>query len=181
MKAPPSIRRPGCRVTGNSEVVNFLVWVRVADNAPMPSISDNLTRMSHHNSIKALSILLLSSMFLLQTFGSVCVYKPPTIGHFRGRIMDRSDFPISQAQVTVLRGEEIVQQFTTGESGEFKFDSIADGKYQIDVRARGFQHARYIVKLSSHRNAKRGLRITLGIGDLQCRGSIEVEEQTVPR
>ncbi len=126
---------------------------------------------------RAFSTLLVAGTIPLQTFGNVCVYKPPTVGHIHGRVMDRSDYPIPQAQVTVMRGEETVQTIVTGETGEFNFDSLPDGKYEIDVKARGFQHARYILKLSSRRNPKPILRITLGVGSIQCQGSIEVVEE----
>src|ERR1700733_10618387 len=100
---------------------------------------------------RALSTLLVAGTIPLQTLANVCVYKPPTVGRIHGRVMDRSDYPISQAQVTVMRGEETVQTIVTGETGEFNFDSLPDGKYEIAVKARGFQHARYFLKLSSPR------------------------------
>jgi hypothetical protein len=132
--------------------------------------------MDWQHSLRAISILLFAGTLPLQVFGNVCVYKPPTVGHIHGSIMDRSGYPIPQAQVSVMRGEKVVQTFTAGEIGEFNFDSLSDGQYEIDVTARGFQHARYIVNLSSQKNPKRVLRITLGIGSIQCQGSIEVEE-----
>jgi hypothetical protein len=87
-----------------------------------------------------------------------------------------SDYPIPQARVTVTRGEEPVQTILTGDTGEFNFDSLPAGQYEIDVTAKGFQHGRYMLKLSPRKNPKRDLRITLGIGSLQCGGSIEVVE-----
>ena len=133
--------------------------------------------MERLRSFRALSILLIAGALQPQAFGNVCVYKPPTVGRIRGRIMDRADYPIPQAQVTVLRGEEKVQTMLTDETGEFSFDSLSAGKYYIDVGARGFQHARYILKLSSRKNPNKILRITLGIGSIQCQGSIEVVEE----
>jgi hypothetical protein len=125
----------------------------------------------------AFSILLIAGAFPTQAIANVCVYKPPTVGQIHGRIMDRSDYPIPQAQVTVMRGEETVQSFLTDATGEFNFNSLSVGKYEIDVKAKGFQHARYILKLSSRKNPKQILRITLGIGSIQCQGSIEVVEE----
>jgi len=90
--------------------------------------------------------------------------------------MDRSGYPIPQARVTLMRREETVQNIVTGETGEFNFDTLPAGQYEIDVVARGFQHGQYLLKLSKHKNPKRALRISLGIGSLQCGGSIEVVE-----
>ena len=92
----------------------------------------------------------------------------------QGSIMDRSGWPIPNAQVKVMQGEKTLERVTTGENGQFRFDSLEDGKYEVDVTARGFQHARYIVKLSGRKNPKQALRITLGIGSIYCQGSIEV-------
>ena len=126
---------------------------------------------------RAFSTLLVAGTIPLQTLANVCVYKAPTVGHIHGRIMDLSDYPIPQAQVTVMRGEETIQSNVTGGTGEFNFDSLPDGKYEIDVKARGFQHARYSLKLSSRRSPQPVLRITLGIGSIYCQGSIEVVKE----
>ena len=150
----------------------------LATNCPHSLTSDNHRQMRIR--LRALFTLLFAAQCPLQALANVCVYKPPMVGHIYGRITDGSDQPIPQAQVSVMRAEETVQTIVTGETGEFNFDSLRDGKYEIDVKASGFQHARYMLKLSSHRNPKPVLRITLGIGSIRCQGSIEVEKKPTP-
>ena len=133
--------------------------------------------MNWLRSLVASSILLVLGALPSHSYGNVCVYKTPTVHDVQGSIVDRSGWPIPNAQVRVLQGEKTIQSVLTGESGQFRFDSLEDGKYEVDVTARGFQHARYIVKLSSLKKPKQALRITLGIGFIYCQGSIEVIRQ----
>lgn len=126
----------------------------------------------------AFPILLIAVTIPLQSFGNVCVYKPPTVSHIRGAIVDRTNYPIPQAQIAVMREDETLQTIITDDKGEFSFNSLPVGKYEIDVGARGFQHTRYMLRLSSRKNPKQVLRITLGVGSIQCNGSIEGAEET---
>ncbi len=58
-------------------------------------------------------------------------------GTLAGTVLDPSGSPVPQAQVTLLRSLVVVDQKQTDSQGTFKFEGLADGKYQLNTSAPG--------------------------------------------
>jgi iron complex outermembrane receptor protein/vitamin B12 transporter len=56
-----------------------------------------------------------------------------------GTVLDPLGAAVGSASVTLLRGDAQVAQTTTGERGEYAFGSLTSDRYQIEVRAQGFE------------------------------------------
>ena len=54
-----------------------------------------------------------------------------------GTVLDPSGQPVPQAQVTLFRSLEVVDQQQTRADGTFKFEGLANGKYQLTATAPG--------------------------------------------
>jgi hypothetical protein len=112
----------------------------------------------------------------------VCVYKPPKVRRVCGVIVDQSGVPIPAVKVTVLKDGTAVKSGTTDESGEFDFDTIQSGKYELDATVLGFQHARYqLTVLKPTNSCKRALRIEMVIPSLRCGGEIRETKTSLRR
>jgi hypothetical protein len=103
----------------------------------------------------------------------VCVYKPPKVRRVCGKIVDTDGRPITDVNVTVLKDGTTLKNATTDETGEFDFDGIEAGKYELDATAKGFQHARYqLTVLEPTDSCKHALRIEMVVGGIHCGGDI---------
>ena len=103
----------------------------------------------------------------------VCVYKPPKVRRVCGMIVDSYGRPITDVNVMVLKDGTTVKNATTDEMGEFDFDGLQAGKYELDATAQGFQHARYQLTVLKPTNAcKHALRIEMVVGGIHCGGDI---------
>ncbi len=79
-----------------------------------------------------------------------------------GTLLDPSGAAIAKAQVSLLAADDKPRaQATTNNSGGFRFDSIAHGKYTLDIQAEGFRETRIQVSLTSQRPAP--IRVTMQI------------------
>jgi outer membrane receptor protein involved in Fe transport len=58
-------------------------------------------------------------------------------GTLEGTVLDPSGSPVPQAQVTLLRSQVVLDQRQTDSQGTFKFDGLANGKYQLVASATG--------------------------------------------
>jgi vitamin B12 transporter len=56
-----------------------------------------------------------------------------------GSIVDPLGATVPQAAVALLRDGQKIAETSSNARGEFTFDGVAEGRYQIDVRAAGFQ------------------------------------------
>lgn len=120
-------------------------------------------------------LLLFLAVLVTPCVADVCVYKPPTVRHVAGTVVDSSGQPIPGVTVEVTQDGESVASTTTGDSGSFKFDTLKEGAYELAVRGNGFQSARYKIVLhrpSMHWN--RSLEIELAVGFPHCGGEIRV-------
>jgi hypothetical protein len=80
---------------------------------------------------------------------------------------------ITDANVTVLKDGATVKNATVDGAGEFDFDGIQQGDYELDATARGFQHARYQLTILKPTNScKHALRIEMVVGGIHCGGDI---------
>jgi len=101
----------------------------------------------------------------------VCVYKPPRMRRICGVIVDPQGAAVPGVQVTILRGADTVVASTTVDAGEFNFDVMEPGKYDLDLTAPGFKPARYhLTLLSPDKSCRNALRVELQIGSIHCVG-----------
>ena len=66
-------------------------------------------------------------MVVMPCAGDVCVYKPPTVRHVAGTVVDSSGQPIPGVTVEITRAGTPVASTTTSDSGSFKFDKLEEG------------------------------------------------------
>jgi carboxypeptidase family protein len=101
----------------------------------------------------------------------VCVYKPLKVRRICGVIVDPDGAAVPGVEVTIFKDANAVAASKTTNTGEFNFHVMESGKYDLDVMAPGFQHARYSLTLlrpnSSCRNA---LRVEMDVGSIHCKG-----------
>jgi hypothetical protein len=108
-------------------------------------------------------------------FADVCVYKPPKVRHVAGVVVDPSGHPIRGVNITIIRDGASVDNTKTNEAGEFSFNSLKEGTFELSAAATGFRSARYSVLL--HRPARqwnKSLRIRLEVGAWECNGDIRI-------
>ena len=82
-------------------------------------------------SITLLSILSLSV--------STALAAPQPRASIGGTVVDPLGATVAQAAVALVRDGQQVATTASGAHGEFTFDAVAEGRYQIEARAAGFQ------------------------------------------
>ena len=86
----------------------------------------------------------------------------------RGNVIDLSGGRISNARVTILRGETEIVSVRTNADGKFSFERLEPGDYEIQVEANSFNTLRsLIVVVASASKCKRALQVVLGFG-MEC-------------
>jgi len=106
-----------------------------------------------------------------QLTADVCVYKPPRVRRICGAIVDPQGAAIPGVKITILRGTDSVAASTTVDAGEFNFDVMEPGKYDLDVTAPGFKPARYhLTLLSPTKSCRNALRVEMEVGSVHCVG-----------
>ena len=60
-------------------------------------------------------------------------------GSVRGTVVDPQGAIVSGANIRLLRDNDQVAQAPTDARGEFRFDSLPEGRYQVEVTAAGFE------------------------------------------
>jgi hypothetical protein len=96
-----------------------------------------------------------------------CFTGPPLkpIHCVRGKVIDRTGAEISNAKVTILRGETEVVSARTDADGAFSFDRLPPGYYEIHVETVGLKTLRdTITVVRSTRKCERILVVVLGVG-----------------
>jgi hypothetical protein len=102
----------------------------------------------------------------------VCVYKPPKVRRICGIIVDPQGVAIPGVSVKILKDASTIATTATADTGEFNFDIIEPGKYELDATAPGFMHARYQLTLSRPANScKNALSVKMDIGGTHCEGN----------
>jgi len=146
----------------------------------------HLARAYNMNAIvrRAFSVAILQAVIstIQTTQADVCVYKPPKVQRVCGVIVDADGRPISNVNVSVLKEGTALKTTTTGRTGEFNFDSIQSGKYELDAAVAGFQHARYQLIVSNPTNScKHAQQVQMAVGSIHCDGDIRVTNRPVLR
>jgi len=101
----------------------------------------------------------------------VCVYKPPKVQRICGVIVDPQGAAVPGVQVTIFRGADVIAASTTADAGEFNFEVMEPGKYDLDVTARGFKPARYhLTLLNPTKSCSNALRVEMEAGSVHCAG-----------
>ena len=82
-----------------------------------------------------------------------------------GTVFDPSNAILYGASVTLTAGKEDVLRTTTDAKGEFRFDSVAPGRYEVRAEYTGFKTGR--VRMTVRNAAPEPLRLELAIADVQ--------------
>ncbi|MBI3492164.1 MAG: TonB-dependent receptor [Acidobacteria bacterium] len=76
---------------------------------------------------------------LIVTLGSPAVRLFAAGASLNGRVLDPLGAPIGAAKVTLVRDGQHVNDTTSDPRGEFSFAGLAEGRYQVEVIATGFE------------------------------------------
>src|SRR4051794_38243653 len=112
-------------------------------------------------------------MRIFQTFialvnAALCVYgqQPVSRLSISGSISDPSSASVAGASVTLRRAGGPVQRTATAdEAGTFRFEGVAAGDYEIEIRREGFQPTVSHIRVGSRSPAP--LKILLTVADLR--------------
>src|SRR2546427_2030507 len=82
-----------------------------------------------------------------------------------GTVVDPSNAVLYGASVTLTAGKQDVLRTTTDAKGEFRFDSVAPGRYEVRAEYPGFKTG--IARITVRTAAPSPLRLELAIADLE--------------
>jgi hypothetical protein len=101
----------------------------------------------------------------------VCVDRRPKVRRICGTIVDQQGAAISGVAVTILKDGTTIAGSETADTGEFNFDVMEPGKYELETIVRGFVPARYQLILSRPtKSCRNALLVKLQVGGLHCEG-----------
>jgi iron complex outermembrane receptor protein/vitamin B12 transporter len=86
-------------------------------------------------------VRLLSLLVLVQFLAVPSSWAQPR-GSIGGVVLDPLGAAVGGASITLLRGDAQVAQTTSNERGEYAFDSLTSGRYQVEARAQSFEARR---------------------------------------
>lgn len=123
------------------------------------------------------SIVLLSSTLCVLGLSSsrLSAQSPSSIS---GTIADPLNAPIGNASVTLVRDGGVIATASTNAQGGFVFDGLADGRYQVEAGAAGFQ-SRTSAPLLVVRGGVARADLTLPLGPLETAVSVTAAATTV--
>jgi hypothetical protein len=112
----------------------------------------------------------------------VCVFKPPKVRRICGIIVDQQGNAIPRVAVTILKAATAIATAATPDSGEFNFDVIEPGNYELETMAPGFKQARYQLTLSRPtKSCNNALLVKLKVGGIHCESdSIRETKKPLP-
>jgi len=104
---------------------------------------------------------------------------PAEAGSLSGRVWDPTGGVVPKASVAVLNvGSGARQSATTGETGDFSFQGLPAGRYEVEVSAPGFQqYRRRGVSVAADGEAR--LAVVLRLGEVM--ETLVVQSQGTPR
>src|SRR5512146_2457410 len=85
------------------------------------------------------ALLPVAAMWTMPCAADVCVYRPPSVRHVVGTVVDSSGRPIPGVKIAIIQGSESVASATTDDAGKFAFDSLKEGAYELAATAVGFK------------------------------------------
>ena len=113
-------------------------------------------------------ILILTSLFVLVAIASATIF-----GSVRGLIHDPQHRPVQGARVTIRAiNSDWSQTVTSDDSGEFHFDTVPLGEYQVTVDTPGFAPQQQKLTLTSGREA----RLHFGLTVARANETVEVTD-----
>lgn len=107
------------------------------------------------------------------------VAAPPQTGSIAGTVVDPLGASVPMATVTLLRDEQRMSETSTGGNGDFAFQGVASGRYQIQVAAPGFE-PRLSEPVFVGASGQVTIQIALRIGPLQQEMVVTVAAGEVP-
>ena len=112
---------------------------------------------------------------LILVLGTVWSQSPPSAPSITGVVMDSSNASVAGATVTLRRMSDHAQRIATVEAtGIFRFDGVAPGDYEVEIRHVGFQPSLSRMRVGSRSPAP--LKIVLAVAEL--REGVTVDSQT---
>lgn len=124
---------------------------------------------------RSIALFLLLATVGTLAFADVCVYRPLKVRRVAGAVVDSSGRPISGVDMAIIQDGVSVASAKTNDAGEFRFDSLKEGAFELSATAPGFVTARYNVLLrhpTTHWN--RSLQIELAVGQVHCSPDIMI-------
>jgi Carboxypeptidase regulatory-like domain len=104
------------------------------------------------------------------------------VRHIWGIIIDQSGAPVSRVKVSILKGQRELDVVETGENGEFSFDELDAGNYEVQAEKKGFRTFRFpIVLAKPERRRKKALEVELIVASEACPGVHLVKPKAVER
>jgi iron complex outermembrane receptor protein/vitamin B12 transporter len=97
-----------------------------------------------------------------------------------GAVVDQLGGPVAEATVTLMRDGQRVAGTTSGARGEFTFEGLTEGRYQVDVSATGFQPQRSEAVFVGA-GARATLQVGLRIGVLEQHVVVTAAAGEVPQ
>ena len=99
------------------------------------------------------------------------------VGVISGIVVDAAGAAISGATVTLRAGQRVERSMVTNNRGEFRFEKVSSGSYQIDVALSGF--STLTTRLTVGDTALAPLRLTLRLGAVQESVSARAESPLI--
>ena len=90
--------------------------------------------------------------------------RPVTVRCVRGTIIDQAGEPVSLATVALLRDHRVLATMQTDQNGEFSFQSVEAGHYDLRAEYPGFLANQYPIVVSTARKCKRSLEMVINVG-----------------
>lgn len=118
--------------------------------------------------MRLIHIPLLGGLLLLAAAASATIF-----GSVHGLIHDPAHRPVPGAQVTLrAANSDWTKTVTSDDSGEFRFDAVPLGEYQVNVEVPGFAGQEQTLALSSGRDARLHFSLTVA----QTKETVEVTD-----
>ncbi len=86
---------------------------------------------------------------------------PALASSLKGTVLDPTGKPVPGAQISLLRSLTVVAERQTDVQGEYSFESVQEGNYQIAAGARGLSCPLVNIEIRGSENQRRDLTLTL--------------------
>jgi hypothetical protein len=108
-------------------------------------------------------------LILLVVLSTVWAQSPQPAPSITGVVVDSSNASVAGATVTLRRMADATQRVATVEpTGTFRFDGVAPGDYEVEIRHEGFQPSVSRVRVGPRSPAR--LKIVLAVAELRQGG-----------
>src|SRR5436309_3301709 len=128
-----------------------------------------ILRFDLYNRISASTMRIF--LVVLVVLNAVWSQSPSSAPSIAGVVMDSSNASVAGATVTLRRTSDAAQRVATVEAtGTFRFDGVAPGDYEVEIRHVGFQPSVSRIRVGSRSPPPR--RIVLAVAELRQRVTV---------